>query len=104
MELKIEDYAGKHLSSKQERELADKLRKLPEEERYAFIQAMLPHNLLLGLYLANACLRQKSYFEVLLHQGLQTADASSIRIWLETVMSRLGTRRVVALLTDALES
>jgi hypothetical protein len=103
--LRAEDFQYRPRISEREREMARKLRQLPEEERFQFIQEALRRDRvarIVGLKLANACLRRKAYFENILDQGLETADASDIKIWLECVIPRLGFHKVVGLLTDKL--
>ena len=102
MVLRATDYIGKPRTAKLERELVQQLLAQPEEQRYQFIQDLLPSELPLALKLASACLRQRSYFEALLEQGLRTADASTIRSWLRPLVTRLGMRRVARMLADKL--
>ena len=84
--------------SPEARELAASLRQRSESERFEFIQCLLSRQPVLALQLANACLRERHYFDALLQQGFQTADASSIQFWLEAIVPRLGARRVLAAL------
>ena len=100
MEINIEDVTGKKRDTKRERQVANQLRSLGEEARYPYILQALQRDVVVGLRLANACLREKKYFEDIFLQGLQTADASEIQFWLKAVVSRLGFRRVVALLLE----
>jgi hypothetical protein len=99
MVLRAADYIGKPRTAELERELVQQLLAQPEEQRYQFIQEMLTFEVQVALKLANACLRQRSYFEALLEQGLRTADASAIRWWLRPLVTRLGMRRVARMLT-----
>ncbi|MGH9839003.1 MAG: DUF433 domain-containing protein [Blastocatellia bacterium] len=102
MMLKVEDYVFRRRDSVWERELARQLRELPEAERFEFINEFLNHTLL-GLMFANKCLREPKYFKQLLYRGLETADASSIKEWLECVVPRLGFNRVIAILREEVE-
>jgi hypothetical protein len=104
MNLQVKDYIGKLRDTKHERELRLLLGKQPEEERFQFIQELLSYDLLVGLKLAQTCLQKEQFFERILEQGLQTADASTLKFWLECVVPRLGMRRVIALLTQKLET
>ncbi len=101
MEFKLEDYLGKSSDAKCERELAARLRQLPEEERFEYVQDALKYNRYIGLKLANNCLRQKRYFEILLEEGLAIEDASSMQLLLDAVMPRLGFDRVLSILEDS---
>ena len=56
----------------------------------------------MGLLLARNCLRDRNYFETILDQGVKTADASFIKLWLQCVIPPLGFRRVVRLVTGKL--
>ena len=104
MNLQAKDYIGKLRDTKLERELRLLLRKQPEADRFQFIQELLSYDLVVGLQLANTCLQNEQFFERILEQGLQTADASTLKFWLECVVPRLGMRRVVAILTQKLET
>lgn len=102
MTLKVEDYVFRRRDSVWERELARQLRQLPEAERFEFISEFLDHTLL-GLSFATRCLRETSYFKLLLHRGIETADASSIQEWLNCVVPKLGFNRVIAILTEEVD-
>ncbi len=104
MNLQVKDYIGKLRDTKHERELRLLLGKQPEEERFQFIQELLSYDLIVGLKLAQTCLQKEQFFEQILEQGLQTADASTLQFWLECVVPRLGMRRVIAILTQKLET
>lgn len=100
--LQVEDYIGKRRDSKLERQLAQALRSLPEEERFHFLQEWLRHpdtlGYPMGFSLVKACLQKKEYLEEILSQGLESADASRIQWWLDSVLDRLGVRRAAQLL------
>jgi len=99
------DYAEKLRDTATERELAKKLRSLPEEERFAFILEMLEVNLLVALELASACLRRQDLLTRLLEHGLaQVKDLSTIKYWLEHLIPRLGVRRVLGVLREQLDA
>jgi uncharacterized protein (DUF433 family) len=102
MALNAADYVYMRRDTERERELARQLRALPEPERIQFLEEFIEKDIL-GLKFANACVREKSFFEKLLRQGLANADASSISIWLESVVPRLGFNRVLAILTEEVE-
>jgi hypothetical protein len=103
--MRASDFAGKLRDTVTERELAKKLRALPEEDRFTFILEMLDVNLLVALELANACLRRKDLLARLLEHGLaQVRDLSTIKYWLEHLMPRLGVRRVIGLLRAQLDA
>ncbi|MBD2693882.1 hypothetical protein [Anabaena catenula] len=84
--------------------LQDRLMSLPEEARFDDISVILDKSSLIGLKLANAVLKNKTYFEILLERGLETANASSIELWLKYLLPRLGYRRVIDILSDKLNS
>ena len=104
MELHLEDYLGRRRDTKRERELAARLRELPEATRFEYIQQAMQINVVVGLGLANTCLRDNSSFASLLKQGLQVADASSMSLWLETVTPHLGFRHVANVLMQTIET
>jgi hypothetical protein len=100
MTLSAREYAGRVRDSKWERDLAQKLRRLPEHECLGFIQDFAVANPAVALDLAKKCLSKRQSFEALLDQALNDANSSGIRYWLEAIVPRLGIRRVVALLRD----
>ena len=100
----MENFLSRPRNSVRERKLAQELRKLPEESRFRYIQNLLNNDYVVGLKLANACLRKKSYFEAILGQGLEMARVSDIQLWLKCVIPRLGFRRVVSLVSKRLET
>lgn len=100
--MQIEDVPIRPRDSVRERELARQIRQLPEADRYEFIRTLLNKDLVVGLAMANACLRDKKHFEAILDQGLKTADASHIGLWLKCVIPKLGFRKVLHLVTDKL--
>jgi hypothetical protein len=104
MKLKAADYRGRLRNSTIEREIAVRLHEEDEAFRFHFIRDLIPIHISAALELANACLRDKRYFEELLDQGLTGSDVSSIRAWLECVIPRLGYRRVLTILRKRLES
>jgi hypothetical protein len=104
MKLQAKDYLSKLRDTEFEHELRILLRQQPEEDRFQFIQELLSYDLVVGLKLAKTCLQKEQFFEQILGQGLQTADASTLKFWLECVVPRLGMRRVVAILTQKLKT
>ncbi len=104
MDLRPEEVAKRLRDTKVEREVADALRAMADDaQRFAFIKALVPLHHIVALRLANACLREACYFEEVLAIGLNTANASDIRHWLEAVVPRLGLRRVVALVAQRID-
>lgn len=99
--MQIEDYVTRPRNSVRERELARRLRQLPEEDRFTFIRTLLDTDFVVGLILASACLRQKKYFEAILDYGFKN-HSSRIELWLQCVIPRLGFRKVLHLVTDKL--
>lgn len=97
-----EDFVTRPRDSVRERELARRLRQLPEEDRFTFIRTLIDKDLVVGLLLARNCLRDRKYFETILDLGVKTADASFIKLWLQCVIPPLGFRRVVRLVTRKL--
>ena len=102
--MQIDDFVIRPRDSVRERELARRLRELPEEDRFTFIHKLLDKDPDVGLMLASACLRDKKYFEAILSHGLKTAGAGSIEIWLKCVIPKLGFRKVLQSVTDKLSS
>jgi hypothetical protein len=100
--MKVDDYVGRPRDSQREDNLAKQLRHLDSEDAFAFIYEFTEREPVIGLQLANRCLRDRSQFEKLLLLGFERADVSSIRHWYEACLSRLGARRVFELLYDYL--
>jgi hypothetical protein len=82
---RAEDYVGWKRDSRAETVIAERLRELPEQERFDFIQQFLAVSVDAALSLANRCLRERIYFEAFLRQGVLTADISSIGGWIDAV-------------------
>lgn len=95
MKPSVEDYRMRRRDSRWERELARKLKQLPEQERLEFLSEFLSVNQLVALKLAEKCLSDRQSFETLLERGLREADSSTIRYWLESLVPRIGFSRVV---------
>lgn len=102
--MEIEDFVIRPRDSVRERELARRLRELPEEDRFTFIYNVLDEDPEVGLMLASACLRDKKYFQAILSHGLKTGGAGSIELWLKCVIPKLGFRKVLQSVTDKLSS
>lgn len=98
------DYAGRVRDPAWERELVDWLRSQPEAARLRFIEEFLDIQVVVALQLANRCLTERPSFEALLERGLRAADAGSIKYWLESLVPRMGIRRVFRLLGRDLDS
>lgn len=99
------EYKDKLRNSVTERELAKELRKLPEEERFAFIVEMLEVKEPVAHELANACLRRHDLLTRFLEVGLaRVKDLSRVRDWLEALMPRLGYRGLCRVLRENLQS
>lgn len=104
MSLNVENYINKPRDTKSERALAQQLRQMPEEERFAFIQELLRHQSTVGLLLAASCLRKPVYFQQILELGLQCGDASTILPWLECAVPKLGFHKVILALNSRLDT
>jgi hypothetical protein len=92
------DFAGRTRDPKWEAELARWLRTLSENERMTFILEMLDVQFIVALQLAHKCLTERESFVRLLELGVKTANAFSIKFWLNCTVPRLGFRRSVRLL------
>ncbi len=95
MTLSAQDFKNRSRDPQWERELAQELRQIPEQERLKFLLELLSVNQVVALDLARKSLSERNSFETLLENGLQSADASTIRYWLESVVPGLGFPRVV---------
>jgi len=107
MTLSPDDYIFKLRNTKVENELACLLRKEAESQRFLFIEELLSHTelpvRLVGLELIKRCLTDKNLIERLLNKGLQAADISEIKYWLNAITPKLGFRRVLSVVTEQLE-
>ncbi|WP_422928584.1 hypothetical protein [Singulisphaera sp. PoT] len=104
MPLSAKDYIGRVRDSVWERDLASHLRQATEQERLAFVSELAKSSPGVALVLARRTLAENRSYEVLLDQGLAHADASGIRPWLECVVPRLGFRKVLRRLGEAVDS
>ncbi len=104
MELEIRYYLRRPRDSKRERELLQRLRALPEEERYDFVRRLLQQDKGIGLLMASGSLHQKRYFEEILEMGLREGDASTILPWLECAVPKLGFRKVILSLENRVDT
>src|SRR5258708_31981786 len=102
MAIRAEDYLGERRDSQREDALAKQLRQEPEAERLAFIHELLDTKPVVALKLARTCLQQPASFERILQHGLDHADVSSIKLWLEAVVSGLGFHQVLSILSTRL--
>jgi hypothetical protein len=82
--------------------LQRRLTSLPEEAQFDEINVILDRDSVIGLKLANAILKNKKYFEILLERGVEEANASEIELWLKYLLPRVGFRRVMFILSDKL--
>ncbi|MBO3457154.1 hypothetical protein G7B40_029330 [Aetokthonos hydrillicola Thurmond2011] len=82
--------------------LQQRLMNLPESEQFDEINSLLDRNFVIGLQFANAILKDKKYFELLLQRGLEKANASEIELWLKYLVPRIGFRRIIAILSNKL--
>lgn len=104
MGLEIEDYLRRPRESKRDRELLQRLRALPEEERYDFVRRLLQQDKGVGLLMASGSLQQKCYFEEILEMGFREGDASTILPWLECAVPKLGFRKVILSLNNRVDT
>lgn len=105
MGMTVRDLDGRSPDAPAVAELRKRLGRLPESERFAFIQDCLDHGLDgWALALAKTCLRSGEHIVRLLEHGLATADASSIKFWLDLAVAKLGGRRVVSIVAGQIDS
>ncbi|AFZ36518.1 hypothetical protein Sta7437_2999 [Stanieria cyanosphaera PCC 7437] len=71
-----------------------------EEAKFNEVCALLKQDLLKALKVASSTFKSKKYLKNLLEQGLATANASEIEIWLKYLIPRLGFRSVINILED----
>lgn len=79
-----------------------KLMSLPESDQFNEINGILERDSVIGLKFANSVLKNKKYFEILLEQGLEKANASEIELWLKYLLPPIGFRQVIAILSNKL--
>jgi hypothetical protein len=98
------DYAGKPRDTVVENKLAAQLRAQDADAGFAFIWELLGSDPVLALALAPRALRDRSYFEQILRRGLETADPSSVKLWIQTCLPRLGADRALSIFQDVVGS
>ena len=81
--------------------LAIELRAMPSNDAEALIWQGISVNEKVGLLFAKRVIRERRFFEKLLKEALQRADAGMMRFWLEASLPKLGTRRVEQLVREA---
>jgi len=103
--LAVRDYVGKRRDSQQERYLAQELRTWPEDKRANFVSDWLrpeyrsKPGFMAGFDLIKmAGLQNKQLLQKLLSDGLEQADASDVRWWLENLTPALGRAGVTSVL------
>lgn len=89
------EFKGRPRDAAWERELCDKLRQRPEQERLEFLMELVKYQPIVALQLAYKTLESRASFIALLEFAVANCDASSIKHWLESVVPRLGFRRTV---------
>ena len=105
MEITAKDLVGKPLDPADMAELKKQLRRLPQPERFSFIQDCLAHGQDgWALSLAKSCLSSGEHIARLLEHGLAVADAGSIKLWLDCAVAKLGGRRVVQIVAGQINS
>ena len=106
MELRIEDHANKRRDSVRDRALAKALRGLPDEERHAFIRAMIDVDWGLGVWLVEGCVSNKHELRALfskLIEGSGPSVVSSGRL-IEVFTKKIGMRNVLRILRAKLDT
>jgi hypothetical protein len=111
MTMRPKDYVARLRDTTLEHQLAKELRKQPENKRFDFIVEMIHDqstgdlsHLIVGLWLANTCLRSRPYLLQLFEKGIETADASTIRFYLKFLIPKLGVRRSLSILEKKRET
>jgi hypothetical protein len=90
--------------SVRERAVAGQLRALPEPARWAYLTDLMGRDAALGLAFARIVPLDRSRHERILHEGLARGDASTIKVWLDVAVPRLGVRRALRQLRGALDA
>jgi hypothetical protein len=80
MTLSAEEFKDRSRHPHWERELAQKLRQIPEQERLKFLLEFLSVNQVVVLDLARRCLSERKSFETLLENGLHTELPGTLSI------------------------
>lgn len=75
--------------------LSEDLRGRTTEDKFSLIMDAIKRDHRIGLSLANAHLRDSKYFYSIMDIGLDTADAHSMRSWLDCIVPRIGVKRVL---------
>jgi hypothetical protein len=95
MDIEIRSLINKgYLTSQEENKLLTYLKSLPEEKAYEALKYMVEQKNPISLIFAKKILRQKDYVRQMFESGLSSADASSIKLWLDFAIPKLGLRAV----------
>lgn len=109
MKLEPEAYVGRALDGLWDPALRQTLSSMSEEERIDFLAEVmqLQEAARLGvgwwLRLAKSVLVERSSFERLLTIGIEVADASTVRAWLEACIPRIGMARALRIIGSELD-
>lgn len=104
MEPKFDDYVRRPRDSKRDKELLNRLKQMPEEDRYKFVRKLLQRDKRIGLLMASGSLQKKHYFQEILEIGLKEGNASTVLPWLECAVPKLGFRQVILSLDKRVDS
>jgi len=97
-QLVVDEFIGKVRSAAEFAALRKRLMSESEEERFRFIQEFLAREPSTGLSLANSVLKSHKFIKTILNDGLDKADVSSVKYWLDLGIQRLGAARVIEML------
>ncbi len=104
--LNPENYVGRSQDGAWDVALETALRQAPEDSRAEFLSQVLILQEKAGkskrawFDLARKVLEDSYSYERLLREGIEVADASSVRDWIECCVQRIGMRRTVRVLQE----
>lgn len=108
MLLDAASYVGRALTRDERAALRKSLREADETQRLELIRTLLVAHekgrlgIRTWFRLANAVLARRASWEELLRTALRVADASTMRLWLEACVPRVGGRRTISILRESI--
>lgn len=103
MKFNPNDFANIPRDSVRENSLCKKLRLLPAHEASEFILRLIELDPRLGLSIAKRVLREPASIKCVFEMGIQIADASTMKWWLDTCVPKLGLKKITRILEDHLK-
>lgn len=94
----VETIALRPRDSARERALVRFLRTVADPQRYSLVDTLIQRDLVVGLEVARSALTNRAHVEQLLERGILSADPSTTKIWLSSLLPKIGVGGVLRML------